>query len=381
MSTPTANEQLSETELEPTPPEVKRYQREKLILRILSVFAGLGVLVGFVFAMPILDDVLTLILSENNWLRLLGTAILLGLVNELIALPIDFYSGYVLEHRYQLSTQTFRAWVWKRLKSYQVGGALGIPILLGLYALIWNTGSYWWLWTAGVWLLLTLVLGQLLPILVLPVFYKLTPLEDADLQARLEKLAAGTGLTLDGVFRWDLSKETRKANAALTGLGRSRRVLLADTLLDSFTPDEIEVVFAHEVGHHVYKHLPKLIGWRVLTSLVGFWLVDVVLGFFYPNFSQRYDTLPILLLVLTLFGMALAPLQNVVSRIFERQCDRYALTRTGKKTAYKSAFVKLARLNKSDAEPHPVVVWFLHDHPPIRERIAMADAVLTDSGS
>src|SRR5947209_9215832 len=132
------------------------------------------------------------------------------------------------------------------------------------------------MYTAG-WLLLTLVLGGLRPEVILPLFYKVTRLNDDALQTRLRRLSDGTGLTIEGVYRLHLSADTRKANAALAGLGRTRRVLLGDTLLDQFTPEEIEVVFAHEVGHHVYHHLPKLIAVSVLLSLAGFWLVDVVL--------------------------------------------------------------------------------------------------------
>jgi STE24 endopeptidase len=165
------------------------------------------------------------------------------------------------------------------------------------------------------------------------------------------------------------------------GLGKTRRVLLGDTLLEQFTAEEIEVVFAHEVGHHVHRHLPKMIAISVVLAVIGFWLVDVVLrtlseGLGYAGF---YDpaALPLLLLVLGLFGLLMSPAQNAVSRFFERQCDTYALRRTGHAQAYRSAFVKLARVNKSDPDPHPLVAWLFYDHPPIRQRLALADLVLS----
>src|SRR5262249_36101415 len=146
-----------------------------------------------------------------------------------------------------------------------------------------------------------------------------------------------------------------------------------------FTPEEIEVVFAHEVGHHVHRHLPKLVAWSVVLAVGGLALVDQVLRHAAEPLGYRafHDpgALPLVLLVLGLFGLALAPLQNAVSRFFERQCDRYALERTGLHQAYRSAFIKLARMNKVDPDPHPVVVWMFDDHPPIRQRLAMADAV------
>jgi STE24 endopeptidase len=179
------------------------------------------------------------------------------------------------------------------------------------------------------------------------------------------------------VYELHLSEETKKANAALAGLGKSRRVLLGDTLLAQFTPEEIEVVFAHEVGHHVHRHLPKSIVLSVVLSLAGFWLVDRVLnGCAQPlGYDGLGDpaALPLLLFVLAVFGLLLSPLQNALSRFYERQCDRYALERTHNKTAYRSAFIKLARLNKSDPDPNALVALLFYDHPPIRERLAMAE--------
>jgi STE24 endopeptidase len=220
------------------------------------------------------------------------------------------------------------------------------------------------------------VLGQLLPVLILPLFYKVTPLDDAALVDRLRQRTEGTGLTVAGVYRLHLSEETKKANAALAGLGRTRRVLLGDTLLEKFTPEEIDVVFAHEVGHHVYKHLPKTIAVRVVLTLAGFALVDLLLRWAAPTLGYRaWDdpaALPLFLTVLSLFGLALMPAQNALSRYFERQCDQYALDRTGNAAAYRSAFIKLARMNKADPDPHPWIVWLFYDHPAIRARLAMA---------
>jgi STE24 endopeptidase len=351
--------------------EVKRYQRQKLTAQIVALVLGSAyVAVLALWIAPRLE------IGGSPWLRLLAIMVLLGGGIEVLTLPLDFWSGFVLEHRYHLSTQTLFGWIKKKLLSWLVGGLIGTPVLFGFYALLWFTHP-WWLWAMAGWLLLTLVLGRLAPVLILPLFYKVTPLGDAALQERLEKLTQGTGLTLQGVYRLHLSAETRKANAALAGLGRTRRVLLGDTLLEQFTPEEIEVVFAHEVGHHVFRHLPKMVVLSVVLSTVGFWLVDCVLrGLAEPLGYQAFNdpaALPLVLLVLTIFGLTLAPAQNALSRFFERQCDRYALERTGLRDAYRSAFAKLAEVNKADPDPHPLVVWLFHDHPAIKERIAVAD--------
>jgi STE24 endopeptidase len=363
---------------ESTPPEVKRYERQKLTVGIASVCLSLAALVvAALFLGPQLDAALRPWVGTNRWVRLIALAFVYAAGLELLTLPLDFWSGYVLEHRYQLSNQTALRWLWRKVKSWLVGGPIGLALVLGLYALLWYSGAWWWLWTAAGWLVFSLILGQLLPVVILPLFYKVTPLDDVPLLERLRRLAEGTGLKVQGVYRLHLSAETRKANAALAGLGRTRRVLLGDTLLDQFTPEEIEVVFAHELGHHVHRHLPKLVTWGVAVAAASFWLADVVLrhaagAFGYPSFDDP-AALPLLLLVLSLFSLLMAPLQNAMSRFFERQCDRYALRRTHNPEAYRSAFLKLARLNKSDPDPHPVVVWLFDDHPPIRQRLAMAE--------
>lgn len=362
-------------ELEPASPDVKRYQRQKITITIVSAILSLGwmALLGFWIG----PELSAQTRQWEDWLRLLMSAGLLGVTLELLTLPLDFYSGFVLEHRYQLSNQTFVGWLCQRLKGYAVGGVLGLLLVLGLYWVLWVTGPWWWLAATAGWLGVTLVLGRLLPVVILPIFYKVTPLDNPELADRLRKLTAGTSLTIQGVYELHLSAETKKANAALAGLGNSRRVLLGDTLLAQFTPEEIEVVFAHEVGHHVHRHLVKSIALSVVLSLAGFWLVDRVLtaSAAWLGYTGIADpaALPLLLFVLAVFALALSPLQNALSRFYERQCDRYALERTHNRAAYRSAFIKLARLNKSDPDPNPLVALFFYDHPPIRERLAMAE--------
>jgi STE24 endopeptidase len=229
--------------------------------------------------------------------------------------------------------------------------------------------------------IVTVVMGQLFPVLILPLLYKIERLDNAELSGRMARLAQGTGLSIQGVYRLGLSEETAKANAMLTGLGRTRRVVMGDTLLDQFTPDEIEVIFAHEVGHHVFRHIRKMIVTGACYSVLGFWICNrVVLWWAESQHGRPIDphelpvsTLPLVMLVLTLFALVLEPLQNIISRRYERQCDRYALDRTGLRQAYVSAFRKLARLNKDDPNPHPLEVFLFHSHPPISQRLTMAE--------
>ena len=282
--------------------------------------------------------------------------------NMLISFPLSFYAGHILQHRYQLSRQSFPKWFWRWGKRNLLELAFAVILIPGLYWLIWLCHEWWWLVAAAGFFLLSVILGQLAPVLILPIFYKVKPLDEGEstdeIKERLRRISAGTGIAIEGVFRMEMSAETSKANAMLTGLGKTRRVLFGDTLLDHFTTDEIEVIFAHEIGHHVHRHIWKLMCFGGLYSLVGFFVCSWVLGLWIETNGAAIDyanfpiyTLPLLLLVITLFSTALEPLQNALSRHFERQADRYALEQTSLREAYQSAFRKLARQNKDDPSP------------------------------
>ncbi len=339
-------------------------------------------LITYFAAVPLDHWLQTIPACRTMSVRLIAMFLILTLVHLLISLPISFYSGHVLEHRYQLSRQTWVRWLARYLKRHALTLLIGSLTTLGLYWIIWTTGPYWWLVAAAAYFLLSVLIGQLAPIVILPLFYKIERLNDEPLTERLGAISRGTGLTVEGVYRMNMSVETAKANAMLAGLGSTRRVILGDTLLDNFSADEIDVIFAHEIGHHVHRHVPKLIATGLLYSLIGFWICDRALAFWVERVDGHLDysqlpvhTLPLITLVTTIFFMAVEPLQNTISRYFERQADRYALERTGAAEAYRSAFLKLAKLNKADPDPHYWEVVLFHSHPPIAERLAAADVV------
>jgi STE24 endopeptidase len=360
--------------------EARRYNRIHLALTLADMavdFVYLG-LMAFLFGARIDGWLATFepMSGEKSMLRLVALfGIVIGL-HILVSLPLSFYSGYIVEHQFKLSNQSPRRW----LRNWSLGNVLavvlGAVLNVGLFWIIWHTGSYWWLIAAAAFFVVSVALGQLAPVLFLPLFYKIEPLENAELLERMKRLAAGTGLTIEGVYRLGMSADTSKANAMLAGLGRTRRVLMGDTLLDKFSPDEIEVIFAHEIGHHVHRHIQKMIAAGVVTSCAGFWLLDRVLVWWanIPTVSDApTSALPLVMFTLTTFMLILAPLQNAISRHYERQCDRYALTRTKNAPSYRSAFMKLAKLNKADMDPNPIEVILLHSHPPIAKRLAMAE--------
>ena len=358
--------------------EAKRYGRLELgcALADKAIDVAYLAVAAFFLARP-LDAWLKIspLLNDYWTLRLAAMYLAVFALHVAVSFPLSFYAGHRLEHQFHLSTQTFGRWLWRYTKRNLLSAAFLLVMILGLYWLIWTAGPWWWPAAAAAFFIVGIVLGQLAPVLILPLFYHIEKLDSPELNDRLARLAAGTGLSIEGVYRMNLSEETQKANAMLAGLGRTRRVLLGDTLLAGFSPDEIEVIFDHEIGHHVCRHIPKIIAIGLVYTLAGLWLCDRVLHVWVVPLDYarlRIDTLPLLLLALTVFGMILEPLQNVLSRRFERQADRYALDRTGLKEAYQSAFRKLAKSNKDDPNPHWLDVLLFHSHPPVAERLAMA---------
>lgn len=362
--------------------EAKRYGRLTLGLSLVDMAIDLAYLTVAAFWLgPRVDRWLsgfTVLSGDHSLPRLAALVAVLFVIHALLSFPLSLYAGHVVEHRFGLSQQTLSRWLRKYALRMGLSLAFSALLFAGLYAIIWSVGTYWWLAAAGAFFVVSVILGQLAPVIFLPLFYKVERLEDPTLAERMQALAAGTGLTVEGVYRMKLSEETAKVNAMLAGLGRTRRVLMGDTLLDSFTPDEIDVIFAHEIGHHVHRHIPKMIVTGAAVSLLGFWLCDQFIrwwtGIAEPA-NWPVATQPLLLWFTTLYMMALGPITNAISRRYERQCDRYALRRTKNANAYRTAFTKLARVNKADMEPNPVEVFLFHSHPPIAERLAMAAEV------
>jgi STE24 endopeptidase len=314
--------------------------------------------------------------TQTTWLSVPLFALGFGLIYGLITGPLDYYSGYVLPHRYNQSTQSFKAWFIDQVKGWLIGGIIGLIILEIIYVLLGVAPRSWWLWAAVVMLVFTVLLSNLAPVLIFPLFYKYKPLADEELGNRLTRLAEQAGTKVKGVYVFDMSSKTVAANAALMGLGNTRRIVLADTLIENFTADEIEAVFAHELGHHVHKDLIYGIVVQSLLTLVGFWLADQVLqwGTVIFGYTGLTDpaTFPLLMLALGVFGVVTMPLGNVWSRWREVKADKYALKTTGQPEAFISAMTRLANQNLAEAEPPAWIEFLLHSHPAISKRVAMA---------
>src|SRR5438094_5993244 len=199
-------------------------------------------------------------------------------IGKLLGLGLDYY-GFRLEHRFQLSNQKLRAWIWDEFKGFLVGVILASIVTELLYFIIREAPQHWWLLAWAAFLGLFVLLAQIAPVVLFPIFYKFEPLEDEELKSRLVRLSQSAGTRVRGVYKWKLSEKSKKANAALTGLGNTRRIILADTLLQNYSHNEIEAVLAHELGHHVHRHIFKSIVLQMVVTFIAFWAANEVLRY------------------------------------------------------------------------------------------------------
>ena len=357
--------------------EYARIRRRLMLgdLALGGIYALLWLVTGWSIA---LRDYL-LGLTNNDWLLVAGFILVFGGIYFLIDLPLGYYSSYVLPHRYGLSTQILKGWIGDQVKSVLVGGVLGLLVIEIIYFVLRISPNLWWLWAGIILLFFNVILANLAPVLLMPLFYKFVPLEEehADLVARLLNLAERAGTRVRGVYKFDMSRRTKAANAAITGLGNTRRIILGDTLIEEFTPDEIETVLAHELGHHVHRDIPIGILVESVITLGGLYLASLVLEWAvaalgYTGVSD-IAAMPLFVLVMGAYGLLVMPLGNAFSRWREIRADEYALKMTGKGEAYASALTRLANQNLAEADPEPWVESLLYSHPALGKRIAMAE--------
>src|SRR5688572_3470616 len=315
---------------------------------------------------------------NNPWLLAPAFVFVFGGIYSIINLPLGYYNGFVLSHRFGQSNQSFKDWVIDQLKGWAIGAPLGLIMLELLYLALRLTGNLWWLWAAGGLLLFNVILSNLAPILIMPLFNKYVPLGDEhnELEERLLNLAKRANTKVKGVFKFDMSKRTKAANAALTGMGNTRRIILGDTLINEFTLDEVETVLAHELGHHVNRDIPFLIISGTLLTALGLFIASLALNLAVSFFSFQSPAdiaaFPALMLILSAYGLLTSPLENALSRWRENMADDYALTSTKKGKAFASAFTRLANQNLGEIDPEKWVVFMFYSHPPLGERIEKA---------
>lgn len=301
----------------------------------------------------------------------------LALGYRLITLPLGWMRGYWLPKRYGLLHQPFGAWLKDGLKAAAIGGAFALLGVEIVYALLGAT-RLWWLVAAAVFLLLQAFIAFVVPVWLMPLFYRLTPLADASLRARLVRLAERAGVRVVGVWVADQSRKSRTANAMLTGLGRTRRIVLFDTLVDGFSVAETEAVLAHELGHHAHHDIWRGLAGQGVLIVVTFTVADRLLQLGAPLWNLRGIEdpagVPWLALVLLGLGLLTLPLANAFSRRIEREADDFALAATGDAAGFIRAMERLASLNLAERRPHRLKEIVFYSHPAIDRRIARAIA-------
>ncbi len=363
----------------PDTPEARRYNRIRRRLSLADTFLGLALLAALLVAgwSAPLRDLAYEAARQRYSLALFAYLAMLLALGKLLALPLDLYS-FRLEHRFHLSNQRFGSWAWDEAKGWLVGLVLGGVLAELVYWVIRNWPEHWWLIAWAVFLGLLVLFAQIAPVVLFPIFYKFQPLEKEALKRRLVALGERAGTRVRGVYEWKLSEKSKKANAALTGLGNTRRIILSDTLLENYSEEEIEAVLAHELGHHVHRHIPKSILLEAAITFVGFWAANEALRYLVERrgmFQGMADfaNLPLLALVASLLSFLLMPALNAYSRQKEREADRYAFRSIPQVQPFISSMNKLADQNLAERSPSRWVEWFFHSHPAIAKRIAAAE--------
>jgi STE24 endopeptidase len=302
---------------------------------------------------------------------------ILLVIGKALGFGLDLY-GFYLEHRFHLSNQKLGSWLWDQVKGFLVGLVFAGIVVEIIYYVLRMWPRQWWLMAWGAFIVLFVALAQIAPVVLFPIFYKFQPLQKEELKQRLVHLSERAGTRIRGVYEWKLSEKSKKANAALTGLGKTRRIILADTLLDNYSPDEIEAVLAHELGHHVRKHILKSILVQAGVTFVGFWAANWALHFAVDQhmFEQMADfaNLPLLVLVSSILSVVLMPALNWYSRFNERQADRYAFESIASVEPFISSMNKLAEQNLAERTPSKWIERLFHSHPAISHRIEAAQA-------
>jgi STE24 endopeptidase len=354
-----------------------RLQRRTAWLGLVTQLAGGLALVGAGLSIPLRDAAVRITGAPSQAVTtVIAYAALLFVLAEVISLPARFYRTFILERRYGLSAAPIRTWIRDHLKAFAIGVVIALAAAAGVYGAMAAWPRWWWAVSAFGFIAAMLLLARIAPVLLMPLFYRFKPLDREVLRGRLETLSARAGLPVLGVYEWGLGERTTRANAALVGTGRSRRILLSDTLLTDYSDDEIEVILAHELGHHANRDIRTglLIEAGMITFSMGAAAAALHALWKPLGLDGPADVagLPLLLLVAGLVSLAARPALNALSRRNEHRADRFALELTDRPDAFVSAMRRLASQNLAEAQPSAAALWLFHTHPPFEQRIQAA---------
>lgn len=359
--------------------QAKEYARIRhRLLAVNLILSTVAIIIVLVFGLSVVLRNLVLGISTEPLIATFIYFAVALLSYGILFAPLTYYSGFVLPHRYGLSTQNLRGWLGDLIKGGVLALAFGGLVVEVIYFLLRVVPQWWWLIASLFMLVFTILLANLAPVLIFPIFFKFKPLEDAELVQRLMRLAEHARTHVNGVYTMLLSEKTTAANAAFMGLGNTKRIVLGDTLYQNYNHDEIETILAHELGHQVHNDIVWGIAVETLLTLIGFVVADFVMrlgvAFFGFNGIADLAAMPLLALALGAYSLITMPLGNAYSRWRETRADLYALETTRNPAAFTSAMEKLANQNLAELEPEAWVEWLLYDHPPIGKRLRLAQA-------
>ncbi|MFH1777266.1 MAG: M48 family metallopeptidase [Candidatus Omnitrophota bacterium] len=316
-------------------------------------------------------------ISENTFFAVAMYLFLFFVIGTLVMLPLNFYRGYIIEHKFALSNLRIEDWIKKEAKKQMIMFLVLLFMAQVIYILLSVSAGSWWLKAAIIWIVISIFLTKIAPTVIMPFFYKYKPLNDQTLKRKVFSLAQRTGTNTCNIGIIDFSRETKKANAAVIGIGKNKRIVFTDTLIENFYLEEIIVILAHELAHEKYKHVWRIIFFNAVGTIIGFYLVGLVFsnsidifGFYRISDVANF---PLLCLLLFLFGIITMPIESHYSRLLEKEADLYALTVTNDPEAFISAMIRLGRQNLADMQPPKWVEFLLYDHPSIINRIKMAE--------
>ena len=360
-------------------PNASRYQRVKLTMSIISM--ALNVVIPLVFLLAGGSEAIRNLAegwSSNSALIVVLFLLVTGAGFQLIEFPFEVYSGFIVEKQFGLSKVSIGRWLYDWFKGTLLQSVLLVVLLSGMYWLLRSQPELWWLWAAIGATILVIILMALVPVLLLPLFYKFQPIPEGELKDRLFALADQIGTHVQGIYVWHLGDKTSKANAAVTGWGRTRRIIISDTLIESNSIEEIAVVMGHELGHRVRWDVWKMLAVSTALIFISFFVIDLALAAWIDSLGLRgiddIAGLPLVLIVGAGVSLVALPISNWLSRKAETAADLYALNLTGMRDEFISAMNKLGDQNLSQKNPNAIVEFLFHSHPSIQHRIDRANA-------
>ncbi len=315
--------------------------------------------------------------ESNYYLGGMVFFLTVGCIFFVLDLPFDYYHTFVLEEKYGFNRSDLKTWVFDHVKGLVLSGVVLVGLLVPVLWVIRTSPNYWWFWAFAIVSTVQLTVMVLYPVLIAPIFNKFQPLEDKDLSVKTVSLLERVGLKAGGVYQMDAARRSTHSNAYFSGIGRTKRIVLFDTLLASHTHDEILAVLAHEIGHSRLGHVIKSYAYSQIVLLGGFFLTHTIMNWdlLYQSFgfpaSKSYFALFILGVFWQRLSYLLSPFYSGISRRFERQADVFAAELQHTAGPLSDALKKMASHNLQNLNPHSLYVLFNYSHPPIPERLSL----------